>query len=123
MRRFLALLALLVCVAACQTTTASSTDVELFEFDIEPGVSTLEAGSVDLTVTNTGEYSHTLVITDAGGRVVSAGDVVGSGETTELSVDLAPGEYSFTCRIVGQDDEGNVIDHFEEGMHTAITVS
>ena len=71
----------------------------------------------------TAQFEHTLVITDAGGQVVSAGAVVAPGETSEMSVDLAPGEYWFTCRIVGQDDEGNVIDHFEEGMAAGIAVS
>ena len=113
----------LLALAACQTVAGSSTDVELYEFGIDPGVTTLEAGTVVLTVTNGGEYPHTLVITDAGGHVVSAGGVVAPGETSAQSVELDPGEYSFTCRIVSQDDEGNVIDHFEEGMSAAVTVS
>ncbi len=114
---------LLLALAACQTVAASSTDVELYEFGIDPGVTTLQAGTVVLTVTNGGEYPHTLVVTDSGGHVVSAGDVVAPGETTSLSVDMGPGDYSFTCRIVAQDDDGNVIDHFEEGMSTGVTVS
>ncbi len=114
---------LLVAVVACQAPSASATEVELFEFGIDPGVTALASGPVDLSINNTGEYSHTLVITDAGGHVVSAGEVIGSGESTNLSVDLAPGEYSFTCRIVGQDDDGNVIDHYEEGMFATVTVT
>jgi hypothetical protein len=110
-------------LAACQGASGSSTEVELYEFGIDSGVSRLEAGTIDLTVSNVGEYPHTLVITDSEGHVVSAGAVVDSGETTGLSVDLAPGRYTFTCRIVSQDDEGNVIDHFEEGMVAGITVS
>jgi uncharacterized cupredoxin-like copper-binding protein len=113
----------LLALAACQTASGSSTDVELYEFGIDPSVSSLVAGAIDLTVSNSGEYPHTLVITDAGGHVVSAGAVVAPGETAEMTVDLAPGEYTFTCRIVGQDDDGNVVDHFEEGMAAGITVS
>ena len=37
-------------------------------------------------------------------------------------VDLAAGVYSFTCRIVAQDSEGALIDHFESGMHASVRV-
>lgn len=109
-------------VTACQASAGSSADVEVYEFAMDPSISSFEAGSIELDVTNTGEYGHTLVITDSNGHVISAGDVIGPGDTAQLSVDLAAGRYSFTCRIVAQDDEGNVIDHYEQGMTADVVV-
>lgn len=122
MRRALILGAFLFAVAACQGPSGSSADVEVSEFKIEPSITTFDAGAVTLNVENAGEYGHTLVITDAGGHVLSAGGVIGPGETSRVSIDLAPGQYSFTCRIVAQDDEGNVIDHYEQGMSADVVV-
>lgn len=113
----------MLAITACQGPTGSSAAVELREFEIESSISSFEAGIVTLELENDGEFGHTLVITDAGGHVVSAGDVIAPGETSRVSVDLAPGEYSFTCRIVAQDDEGTVIDHYEQGMSAEVLVS
>lgn len=38
-----------------------------------------------------------------------------------LDVDLTNGRYTFTCRIVAENDKGEIIDHFEAG--TMETVS
>jgi hypothetical protein len=121
MRKLILLLAILA-LAACQAPTGSSADVEVYEFEIEPSLTTFEAGTVNLNVENEGEYGHTLVITNAEGQVLFAGGVTGPGETAQVSIDLAPGEYHFTCRIVAQDDEGNVIDHYEQGMSADVAV-
>jgi plastocyanin len=122
MRRAFALVAAFLVVTACQGATGSSADVDVYEFKIEPSITTFDAGTVTLDVENQGEYGHTLVITDAGGHVLSAGGVIAPGETSRVSIDLAPGQYSFTCRIVAQDDQGNVIDHYEQGMSADVVV-
>ncbi len=122
MRRAFALIATVLVVTACQGATGSSADVELSEFKIEPSITTFDAGTVTLNVKNQGEYGHTLVITDGGGHVLSAGGVIPPSETSQVSIDLAPGQYSFTCRIVAQDDQGNVIDHYEQGMSAEVVV-
>jgi uncharacterized cupredoxin-like copper-binding protein len=54
--------------------------------------------------------------------VIAATDLVVPGAEATLEVDLQPGTYVFSCRIVSQDDEGNLIDHFESGMHRTVTV-
>ena len=115
-------LALLMLVAACQTIAGSSTEVHVYEFGVDLESRTYKAGEVTLEVENEGEFGHTLVITAAGGHVVTAADLLGPGETAEMSVELAPGQYSFTCRIVAQDDEGNLIDHYEQGMRADVVV-
>ena len=121
MRKLIILMAILA-VSACQEPAATSADIEIYEFGIEPSITSFEAGTVTLNVENTGEYGHTLVITDAGGNVLSAGGLVNSGEASRVSIDLAPGEYYFTCRIVAQDGEGNIIDHYEQGMLAEVVV-
>jgi len=120
-RRSLILVAALA-IVSCQGATGSSAEIGLTEFEIHPSLSSFEAGSVALELANEGEYGHTLVITDAGGHVLSAGDVIEAGESSTMSIDLVPGDYYFTCRIVAQDDEGNVIDHYEMGMSAEVTV-
>jgi hypothetical protein len=122
MRRAVTLVALLLAVTACQGPTGSSAEVGVHEFQIEPSISTFDAGTITLDVQNEGEYGHTLVITDAGGHVLSAGGVIAPGAAEQVSIDLAPGQYSFTCRIVAQDDQGNVIDHYEQGMFADVVV-
>ena len=121
MRKLLILTAALA-VAACQGPSASSAEIDLYEFEVEPSISSFAAGTVTLDVKNEGEYGHTLVITDAGGHVLSAGGVIDPGLTSRVSIDLAAGVYSFTCRIVAQDDDGVVLDHYEQGMSADVVV-
>lgn len=113
---------LLLAVAACQSAAASSATVGLDEFSVTPTASSFEAGDVELTMRNTGKFGHTLVVTDSDGNVVRAGEMLGPSEEATLRLDLKPGEYQFTCRIVGQDGAGNIIDHYEEGMLAEVTV-
>jgi plastocyanin len=121
-RRSLILVAALAIVSCQGSPSGSSAEIDLTEFEIHPSLSSFDAGSVALDVVNEGEYGHTLVITDAGGHVLLAGEVIEAGESSTMSIDLVPGDYYFTCRIVAQDDEGNVIDHYEMGMSAEVTV-
>jgi plastocyanin len=114
------LLALLL--TACDVSTNASVDVQLAEFSVT-APRTLPAGSGRIEIDNVGEFTHTLVVTDANGEVAAATGLIPSGETTYLDIDLEPGTYSFTCRIVAQDGEGNLIDHYEAGMNAAVEVA
>jgi hypothetical protein len=120
-RKSLILIAALAMVS-CQSPSGSSAEIDVYEFEIQPSLSSFEEGTVTLDVVNEGEYGHTLVITDSGGHVLSAGDVIDAGQTSTMSIDLVSGDYFLTCRIVAQDDEGNVIDHYEQGMSAEVTV-
>lgn len=110
-----------IALAAC-TQAASGGAFDLSEFTIT-GPDQLASGDNSLTVANSGEFAHTLVVTDSLGEVVAATSLVQPGESVELDVDLAPDLYSFTCRIVAEDGEGNLVDHFEAGMVAAVEVS
>lgn len=120
--RRLAAGALLV-VAACSTQAVAQPDYVLREGAID-GPSRLAVSSPSMIqVNNTGDYSHTLVVTNDSGQVIGATGLVESGAETTLEVDLEAGTYVFSCRIVAQDDEGNLNDHYEQGMHRTVVVA
>lgn len=112
---------LLVALTACSGSAAES-GFDLAEWQIAgPGEMSADTSSVD--VSNSGSFPHTLVVTDSAGNVMAATDLIGPGESTELALDLDPGTYSFTCRIVAQGPEGEIVDHFEAGMNATVSVS
>jgi hypothetical protein len=113
-----AILVIVMALTACSSPGADGS-YELAEFSIS-GPTTTSSGEQTLEVTNSGEFSHTLLVTDIQGGVVAATELIPAGETGELTLDLEPGRYSFTCRIVAQDSDGNIVDHFEAGMSTTV---
>jgi len=120
MRRLVAL-ALLV-VVGCSAETSAENHYALSEWAID-GPSRLSAADVvTLSVENTGEFRHTLLVTSESGEVVGATGVIDSGNRATLELDLAAGTYSFSCRIVAQDGEGNLSDHYQKGMFRTVVV-
>jgi hypothetical protein len=120
MRRLLAL-ALLI-VAGCTAQTGSADHYVLSEWAIDGPGRLGAAGTVTLTIENLGEFRHTLVVTSESGEVVGATGVIASGDQASLELDLATGTYNFSCRIVAQDDEGNLSDHYQRGMYRTVVV-
>jgi hypothetical protein len=118
MRRLAA--CVLLTIVACSTGTESGRYV-LEEWAIS-GPERLAAGAHPITAENSGEWSHTLVVTTEGGRVVAASGLIESGASTAFEVSLLPGAYVFSCRIVAQDDEGGLSDHYERGMSRRVIV-
>jgi hypothetical protein len=116
------LVVIAIVVTGCVDSNASGTEYDLYEFSID-GSSTLTTGAHNLTITNSGEFSHTFVITNDVGEVVAASDVIPSGGVTDLSADLEAGAYRFTCRIVAQTEDGELVDHFERGMNLTVQVT
>jgi len=120
-RVVLAGLALIASVSSCADSTADSTTFDLVEYDIV-GPSRLDPATDTIQITNSGEYGHTLVVTDTSGQVLETSPLISPGESAELTIDLEPGRYDFTCRIVVQSPQGDLIDHFEQGMGTKVSV-
>ena len=113
-------------LVACATASAEPVAVDhvaLDEFTIETGGDAWQAGSIRLSIDNVGERDHTLVISREDGEVVAATDIVEPGAVLEFDVDLGSGTYELTCRIVVEGGNGQIFDHFEQGMHTTIEVS
>ena len=44
------------------------------------------------------------------------------GQTAGLGLSLEEGMYQFTCHIVSQTPDGEIVDHYEEGMAKTVTV-
>lgn len=119
MRRLLLLLGILV--VSCSGGAGGSGGYQLGEYFIN-GPTTLAEGTDAITVSNTGEFPHTLVVSTPDGSVVTATDLVMPGDSLSIPLALEPGTYQFTCRIVGQGSDGQLIDHFERGMHTTVAI-
>jgi hypothetical protein len=121
MRRLVWLM-LMLGVVACSASPVENSQVDLAEFSVTVDEELLQTGVVDLSIENYGQYPHTLVISTIEGSVLAATDLILAGEQRELQIDLAPGVYMFTCRIVNSDGEGGVIDHYQNGMSATVEV-
>jgi hypothetical protein len=110
-----------VILAACAPGSDRAADVVLSEFSID-GISSLGDGSSTISISNEGDFGHTVVIANESGQVVAASGLIPAGESSSLDVSLPPGDYEFTCRIVFQSEDGNITDHYEAGMRTEVTV-
>lgn len=121
MRR-LALLMAAILLGACSAQVSAEPGYVLREGAIDGPNQMVAAAPATIQVENTGEYSHTLLVTDQRGEVLAATGLIDSGARTSLEVDLEAGIYVFSCRIVSQADDGSLVDHFEQGMHRTVTV-
>jgi hypothetical protein len=118
-RRLFVLLPILV--VACSGGAGGAGAYQLGEFFIN-GPTTLSEDARAISVENGGAFPHTLVVSTRDGKVITATDLVAPGETAALDLALDPGTYQFTCRIVSQGSDGQLIDHFERGMHTTVAI-
>jgi uncharacterized cupredoxin-like copper-binding protein len=124
------------------TGAATTVDVTVQEFAVLPGSATAPAGSVTFDVTNAGpDDTHEFVVfqtdlapdalpTASDGSVDETGEGVtlideiediAVGDTPSLTVDLDAGNYVFICNIV-EDEGGETISHYQQGMRVAFTV-
>jgi len=140
-----ALLPSLLLLAACSASDSgggggTTVEVTLQEWAVVPAETSAPAGEVTFAVTNEGpDDVHEFVIiqtdldpgdlpTDADGAVDESGEgmeVVDEiedipvGETQEVTVDLAAGNYVLLCNIYSADEDEA---HYAEGMRIAFTV-
>lgn len=113
----------------------SSAAVSLAEFSVASTPATVEAGEVTFTVDNAGGFGHELLVIrtdlDPGAlpatdgeadesqlEVVGRIDTFAAGESRELTVDLAAGNYALICNIAFPGSTG----HYGRGMFTTFTV-
>jgi hypothetical protein len=121
--------------------TGEHVEVTLDEWTVEPGTSTIAAGTVVFEAINAGDEPHELVIVrgdDPADLPLSEGKVdeeqlpegafIGeieafpAGERCAASFELEPGRYVLFCNITEQEEHGGHESHFEEGMVTTIEV-
>jgi len=127
-----------------RTPTPVTTDVnvDLHEFMVTPDRSSVPAGHVNFHVSNTGEDMHEFLVirtdlapdmlpTEANGSYEENGpgthlleeiDLVPSGESRDLGIDLSAGNYVLICNMVHMEDDGTIEVHYQLGMRTAFTV-
>lgn len=70
------------------------------------------AGSVTITLNNTSSIQHNIAIEDKDGKELAAGELVGDGGTSTITVDLKPGTYTYYCQ-----------PHKSSGMTGTLTVT
>jgi uncharacterized cupredoxin-like copper-binding protein len=109
----------------------------------------VKAGEVTFAIRNTGTITHEMVLvraTDIAAlpRVTVAtaeravGDVdeeaileadkpgeaeVKAGASKSVTINLTPGTYTIFCNIDTKQSGGTIINHFQQGMHSIITVT
>jgi uncharacterized cupredoxin-like copper-binding protein len=140
---FVATVAALALVSAgCSGDEETTVDVTVQEFAVIPAESSAPAGDVTFDVTNEGpDDVHEFVVfktdlapdalpTAADGSVDEEGEGVelideiediAVGDTPTLTVTLDAGSYVFICNIV-EEEGGETIAHYQQGMRVAFTV-
>jgi hypothetical protein len=120
----------------------SNVNVELAEFHVSPDRSSVPAGHVHFHVSNVGEDMHEFLVirtdlapdmlpvnTDGsyeedgpGTHLLDEIELVPSGESRDLDIDLAAGHYVLICNMVHMEEDGEIEVHYQLGMRTAFTV-
>jgi uncharacterized cupredoxin-like copper-binding protein len=140
---FVATVAALALVSAgCSGDEETTVDVTVQEFAVIPAASSAPAGDVTFDVTNEGpDDVHEFVVfktdlapdalpTAADGSVDEEGEGIelideiediAVGDTPTLTVTLDAGSYVFICNIV-EEEGGETIAHYQQGMRVAFTV-
>jgi plastocyanin len=78
----------------------------------EPDSLAASPGKVTIEFTNPASIEHDVYI-EANGKDVAESDLVSDGESTKVTADLDPGEYTYYCSVPG---------HREAGMEGTLTV-
>ena len=125
LHRFIPLLATIVLVTGCGTSTPSSSTtpnnpspppgavhVSLLDFSITPGKISVPAGPVTLYVTNDGKTPHNFFVRSPRGSNGSSSKIVvhssdlKPGQAGVLVATLPAGEYTFYCAFAGHEQLG-----------------
>jgi uncharacterized cupredoxin-like copper-binding protein len=104
----------------------SSVTVNLIEYSVTPSSTTLDAGNIQFNAKNNSTSQvHELAVlrTKADGTPQNLGEVedIDPGAGGSVTINLTPGKYTFACLIV-PGEAGSTTDHFQQGMHTEVTV-
>lgn len=101
-------------------------DVKLSSFKVDADKTTVQAGKVKFTATNTETKDvHELAVLKVNGPddYENLGEVedIDPGKGGDVTIDLKPGKYLLACLIV-PGEAGSTVDHFKEGMKLEFTV-
>jgi len=89
--------------AAAETLDVTSPDDGSLSF--EPDSFSTKAGTITLAYDNPSPVAHNISIKDNSGQTLAESETV-TGDATEASAELVPGEYVFFCSIPGHETGG-----------------
>lgn len=98
---------------ATPVPVASTVSVVLVDYAFEPDAITVPAGDITFSLRNEGAEEHEFEIF-RGDQVVDEAEGLIPGLERDFSVSLAPGEYTFVCKLA---------DHEQRGMVGTLTVT
>lgn len=78
------------------------------EYSFDPNTISVPAGTVVFRITNRGNEVHEFEIFDANRNELDEIEDIVPGKTADLSIDLAPGEYEYVCKLNAHDRAGMV---------------
>ena len=67
---------------------------------------TAGAGSLEIAMLNDASIDHDIALEDEAGKELGKGATVGKGGTSDFSVKVKPGTYTFLCTVPGHADGG-----------------
>lgn len=97
-------------------------EVSLVEWAVVPDAESVEAGTIGFLAANDGTEVHELVVLRDGEEIAEIEDIR-PGDAVLLPVALEPGTYELACKIRETEANGEVEDHYENGMHAELEVS
>lgn len=114
---------------------AGSITVRLMDWSVVPSQSSIQAGKVtfhathpmmDMMSGSQGGRTHALTVArkNDDGTYDVLGSVwdIGLGQSKDLTLDLAPGNYELQCNVV-EELGTKTVSHYKQGMHTPFTVT
>ena len=121
------------------SSAATTVEVALDEFSIQPAESAAPVGSVAFSAANDGEEPHEIVVAAVtpdeitvvdgapdeealGDAFIGEIEAFEAGQTCVGAFELAAGDYTLFCAIVETEEDGTVESHYEEGMYTDFRV-
>ena len=94
------------------------------EFSVTPSTTSFPSGKVTIEAKNTGTIHHELRVMRVNGdqrEAIGVIEAFNPGETKSKEFTLTPGTYELSCQLADQQG-GQVINHYQMGMHTNVTV-
>lgn len=118
-----------------QAAPAGSIEVKLLNWAVQPAQTSTKAGRVTFHVVhdmahmhggNEGGATHDLQVmkrkADGGLDLVGQVQGLAMGQSRDLTLDLAAGDYELSCNVVEEVD-GKPVPHYARGMHVAFKVT
>ncbi len=117
--------------AATPSGAATTVEVSLSAWAVQPDVASVAAGEVTFVVHNDGSLHHELAVIksdldpaglpvadgkvdeEAAGELIGRTETLSAGGTQTVTFDLVPGNYVLLCNLLG---------HYDAGMFTGFTV-